>query len=179
MRIIHEYLKFIFSHIFLVIPFSWLFYIFPLKNLPGKEKHSEMYAQSLYIFINKIRYSWILWKIFLNRNIICQITILANKNNIHEMKLWQIGIRIYSWPKYQRIDLWRIYSGTIHELFANRELFAEHWYSRTFYRSSLYMGDFTQGGEWPYQIGVFSFYGRFFFSVILLWKLLKTFYITW
>ena len=34
-------------------------------------------------------------KIFVNRNIICQITILANRNNIHEMKLWQIGIGIY------------------------------------------------------------------------------------
>ena len=55
----------------------------------------------------------------MNRIIIRQITILANRNNIHEMKLWRIGIGIYSWPKYQRIDLWRIYSRTIHELFAN------------------------------------------------------------
>ena len=41
------------------------------------------------------------------------------------------------------------------------------------------MGDFTQGGEWPYQIGVFWFYCRFFVSVCLLWKLLKTICITW
>ena len=81
----------------------------------------------LYIFLNKIRYSWILWKIFVNRNIICQITILANRNNVHEMKLWQMGIGIYLWPKYQRRDSWQIYSQTIHKLFANRELFAERW----------------------------------------------------
>ena len=41
------------------------------------------------------------------------------------------------------------------------------------------MGDITQGGEWPYQIGVFWFYCRFFVSVCLLWKLLKTICITW
>ena len=52
----------------------------------------------------------------------------ANRNNIHEMKLWQIGIGIYLWHKYQQIDLWRIYSRTICELLANRELFAEHWH---------------------------------------------------
>ena len=62
----------------------------------------------------------------MNRNIIRQITILANRNHIHEMELWRIGIGIYLSPKYQRIDLQRIYSQTIHELFANRELFAEH-----------------------------------------------------
>jgi len=37
----------------------------------------------------------------------------------------------------------------------------------------------NQGGEWPYQIGVFWFYCRFFVSVRLLWKLLKTICITW
>ena len=47
------------------------------------------------------------------------------------------------------------------------------------YLKLCYMGDFTQGGEWPYQIGVFSFYGKKNFSVLLLWKWLKTFYITW
>ena len=89
--------------------FSWVLYIFPLKNLPGKENHIEIYAHSLYIFIIKIRYSWILLNIFLNRNIICQITILVNRNNIYEMKLWQIGIGIYLSPKYQQIDEWQIY----------------------------------------------------------------------
>ena len=47
-------------------------------------------------------------------------------NIVHEMKLWRLGIGIYLWPEYQRIDLWPIYLQTIHELFANRELFAEH-----------------------------------------------------
>ena len=133
------------SYIILIISFSWLLYMFPLKNLLGKEYHNEICIHSLYLFLIKIRYSWILWKIFLNRNIICQITILANMNNIHEMKLWGIGIGIYSWPKYQRIDLWRIYSQTIRELFANRELFAEHCY-RTWWnmRFKNLSGDFRQ-----------------------------------
>ena len=34
-------------------------------------------------------------KIFVNRNNNRQITIFANKNNIHEMKFWQIRIGIY------------------------------------------------------------------------------------
>ena len=59
--------------------------------------------------------------------IFCQINIFANRNNIHEMKLWRIGIGIFLWPKYQRIDSWQIYSQTICELFVKRELFAEHW----------------------------------------------------
>ena len=42
------------------------------------------------------------------------------------MKLWQIGIGIYSWAKYQQIDSWQMYLRTIRKLFANRELFAEH-----------------------------------------------------
>ena len=42
------------------------------------------------------------------------------------MKLWWIGIEIYLQTKYQQIDLWQIYSRTIHKLFVNRELFAEH-----------------------------------------------------
>ena len=62
----------------------------------------------------------------MNRNIIYQITILVNKKNIHKMKLWRIGIRIYLWPQYQQIDSWQIYLRTIHKLFANREPFAEH-----------------------------------------------------
>ena len=116
-----------FSKKCLKISFSWLLYIFHLKNLPGKQSHSEIYSYSLYIFNIRKRYSWILWKIFVNRNNICQINIFANRNNIHEMKLWQIGIEIYSWLKYQQIDSWQIYSRTIRELFDNRELFAEHW----------------------------------------------------
>ena len=32
------------------------------------------------------------------------------------------------WTKYQQIDLWWIYSWLICKLFANRELFAEHWF---------------------------------------------------
>ena len=107
--------------------FSWLLYICNLKDLLGKQSHSKIHAYSLSIFNIIIRYSWILWRIFANRNNIRQITIFANRNNIHEMKLWRIGIGIYSWPKYQGIDSWRIYSQTIRELFANIELFAEHW----------------------------------------------------
>ena len=117
---------FFLSYIILIISFSWLLYIFPLKNLPGKDNHSEIYSHSLYILLNKIRYLWILWKIFVNRTTIRQITILASRNNIHEMKLWWIGIGIYLWPKYQRIDLWQIYSQINLKLFANRELFTEH-----------------------------------------------------
>ena len=41
--------------------------------------------------------------------------------------MWWIGIGFYSSSKYQRIDSWRIYSWTIGKLFANREVFAEHW----------------------------------------------------
>ena len=124
---------FFLSYIILIVSFSWLFYIFPLKNLPAKENYTEIYAHSLYIFLIEIRYSWILWKIFVNGNIIRQIKILGNRNNIHGMKLWRIGIRIYSWPQYQGIDLWQIYLRTICELFANRELFAEHWFALVFY----------------------------------------------
>ena len=81
--------------------------------------HSEIYSYALYIFNIKIRYSWTLWKIFVNRNNICQINVFANRNNIHEMKFWLIGMGIYLWPKYQRIDSGRIYLQTICELFAN------------------------------------------------------------
>ena len=102
-------------------------YIFFIWKIYPANKSIVRYMHTLYIYWIRIRYSWILWKIFVNRNIICQIKIFVNRNNIHEMKLWRIGIGIYSWPKYQRIDLWRIYSQTIRELFANRELFAEHW----------------------------------------------------
>ena len=117
---------FFLSYIILIISFSWLLYIFPLKKLPGKENYREIYAHSLYIFLFKIRYSWILWNIFVNRNIIRKITMLANRNNIYEMKLWRIEMGIYSWHYYQQIDLWRIYLQTIHKLFANQELFAKH-----------------------------------------------------
>ena len=105
---------------------SYIFFI--SKNLPAKHSHSEIYSYSLYIFSKRIRYSWILWKIVVNRNNIRQISIFANRNNIQEIKLWRIGIGIYSWPKYQWIDSWRIYPWTTRELFANRELFAEHWH---------------------------------------------------
>ena len=122
-RIIHEYLiSIFFSKECLKISFSWLLYIFYLKNLPGKQSHSEIHSYYLYIFNIRIRYSWILWKIFVNS----QIDIFLNRNNIHEIKLWQIGIGIYLWPKYQRIDSWQVYLQTICELFANRELLAEH-----------------------------------------------------
>ena len=115
-----------FSKKFLKNYFSWLLYFFHLKNLPGKQSHSEIYSYSLCIFNKIIRYSWILWKIFANRNNIHEINIFAKRNNIYEMKLWRIEIGIYSSPKYQQIDSWRIYSQTIRKLFANRELFAEH-----------------------------------------------------
>ena len=72
-------------------------------------------AYSSFIFKIRIRYSWILYKIFLNRNNICQIKKFENRNNIHDLKLWQIGIGIYLWSKYQRIDLWRIYLQTIRQ----------------------------------------------------------------
>ena len=94
-QISHEYLKFVSSHIFLIISFSRLIYIFPLKKYPDKENHIEIYFLSLYIYIFwiKIRYSWILSKIFVNRNTICQLTILANRNIIHEIKSWRPGVR--------------------------------------------------------------------------------------
>ena len=107
--------------------FSFLTLIyFSFDKLTGQKSHSEIYAYSLYIFLIKIRYSWILWKVFVNRNIIRQITVLANRNNIHEM-LWVIGMGINLWPKYQQIDSWRIYLRTVFEIFADRELLAEHW----------------------------------------------------
>ena len=131
MQIIHEYLKYFFVKFFSYIcssPYSYIFFHF--KNLPGKQSHIEIYAYSLYIFNIWIRYSWILWQIFMNRNNICQIIIFANRNNIYLMKLWRIEIWIYLASKYQRIDLWQIYLQTIHELFANIELFAKHWCSQ-------------------------------------------------
>ena len=100
-------------------------YIFHLK-IHWAKFHSDIYSYSFCIFNLRIRYSWILWKIFVNRNKICKINIFANRNNIHKMKLWRIEIGIYSWPEYQQIDLWQIYSPTIHKIFASRELFAEH-----------------------------------------------------
>ena len=97
--------------IFFFVSYSFFLILiyFQFKNLPGKQIHSKLYAFTLCIFNIKIRYSWILWQIFMNRNNIRQITIFTNRNNIQEMKLWPIGIGIYSWPKYQKIDLWQIY----------------------------------------------------------------------
>ena len=115
--------KYIFFFLLLITPYSQLLKVFHLKNLLGKLSHSEIHAYSLYVFNRKIC-SWILWKIFANRNNICQITMFANRNIIHELKLLQIGIGIYLWPKYQQIYLWQIYLQTICELFANGELFA-------------------------------------------------------
>ena len=99
--------------------FLTLKYFFSFKNLPDKENHSEIYAYFLYIFLIKIRYSWILLKLFVIKIIIHQIKIFANRNNIHEMKWWQIWIGIHSWLKYQQIDLWQIYFQTICKLIAN------------------------------------------------------------
>ena len=121
--------------------FTILIY-FHLKNLPGKQSHSELHAFSLHIFNIKIRCSWILWKIFVNKNNISQITIIANTNNIHKMKLWQIGIGIYSLAEYQRIDMWRIYLQTICKLFANKQLFTEHW-SKFMLCPCMYVGIFS------------------------------------
>ena len=88
----------------------------------NKAIFSEIYAYSLYIFNKKIRHSWILWTIFVNRNNFGQIKIFANRNNIHDIELLKIGIGIYSWPKYQQIDSWQIYLQTICKLFANYSL---------------------------------------------------------
>ena len=44
------------------------------------------------LFVNYSQIS----EIFFLSYIIRQIKILANRNNIHEMKLWRIGIGIYS-----------------------------------------------------------------------------------
>ena len=74
------------------------------NNLLCKQHHGDIHAYSLYIFNIRIRYSWILWRTFANRNDIFLITIFANRNNIHKIKLWHIGIGIYLWPKYQQID---------------------------------------------------------------------------
>ena len=119
------------SNFFLIFLFFLLLYIFCLKNLLGKQSHSEIYAYSLYILNIWIRYSWILWQIFVNWNNICQIIIFTNRNNINVMKLWQIGIGIYLSSKYQGIDLCRIYLRIICKLFAKylriiRKLFANY-----------------------------------------------------
>ena len=119
---------YIFSYFFLIIPYSQLLYDFHLKKLPDKQSHSQIYAYFLYIFNRKIRYSWILWKICVNSNNIHQITIFANRNNIHELKLWWIGIGIYLWPKYQKIDLWRINLWTICELFTTESHYILYLY---------------------------------------------------
>ena len=48
---------YIFSYFFLIIPYFQILYVFHLKNLPGKQSHSDTYAYALYIFNIKIRYS--------------------------------------------------------------------------------------------------------------------------
>ena len=60
-KVITNYLQipeiYIFSYFFSDIPFSQLLYVFHLKNLLGKQSHSEIYVYSLYILDMKIRYS--------------------------------------------------------------------------------------------------------------------------
>ena len=109
---------------FLIYAVLYIFFIW--KTYLANKVVMRYMVYYLYIFNIIIKFSWKLRKIFLNRNNICPITIFTNRNNFHYFKLWQIGIGIYLWPKYQRIDSWRIYLQTICELFANRELFAEH-----------------------------------------------------
>ena len=99
---------FILSNIYIYIFFFFNFFSF--KNLPWKQNHSDMFVLFIYIIIIKLGCSWIHNKIFANWNNICEI---ANKSSIHQMKLWRLGIGIYLLPKYQRIDLWQIYSWTI------------------------------------------------------------------
>ena len=116
------------GNIFLSL-FSHSFYFltqiyYHLKNLPGQKNQRDIFSYLIYIFNIKIRCSWILWKLFVNRNIICQIIIFSNRNNVQKMKLLRIGN--YLWPEYQLIYLWQIYYQTICKLFANRELFADH-----------------------------------------------------
>ena len=118
--------------LYIYIYFFFTLIYFSLEKLTGQTNHSGIYAHSLNIFPIKIRYSWILCKIFVNRNIIRQIRTLSKRNNIPEMKMWQIGIGIYLWPKYQWMDSWPINLQTIRELFTNRELFAEHWSTKNY-----------------------------------------------
>ena len=109
----------------------------------------------MYIHI-RIIYSWIPWKIYVNRNNICQIKIFKNRNNIHEMTLWRIGIGIYLWHKYQRIYSWWIYLQTICEIFAKRELFAEHWIVQYRIYSSIVpmIKSNSRNVKWPVVIGL-------------------------
>ena len=103
-----------------------LLYFFIWKTYLASKAIMRYMVCYLYIFKIIIKYSWKLRKIIMNRKIFGQITIFINRNNFHYLKLWRIAIGIYLWPKYQRMDLWRIYSQTICKLFANRELLAEH-----------------------------------------------------
>ena len=81
-----------------------------LKKEGGGSGKVWSWSQIQLFFLKpSLRYSWILWKIFKNRNNILQIIIFMNRNNIHEMKLWRIWMGIYSWPKYQQIESWLIY----------------------------------------------------------------------
>ena len=105
----------------------FLTHFFHLKSLPGKQSHSEIlllvryYSYSLYIFNIGIRYSWILLKIFVNRNNIRQINTFANRNNNHELKLLANRNRNLLANRFVT-NLFANYS----QIFANRELFAEH-----------------------------------------------------
>ena len=161
-QIIHEYLKFFSLSYFSNNFFSfWVLYIISFEKTTWQINHSEIYAHSLYIFLIKVNYLWVLWNIFVKKNVICQITILANRKHIHEIKLWQIGIGIYLWPKYQRIDSWWIYSRTICELYANREIFAEHW-------GSMFMYCLPWNSEWLKLKSLYQHNRRFLFYLTAL-----------
>ena len=112
--------------------FSFLYFFmthinFSFEKLTWQTNYLEIISYFICIFDIKIRFSWILKNIFMNRIKSCQIIIFLNENNICKIKLWHIGIGIYWWSKYPRINLWWIYSETIRKIFANRELFAEHF----------------------------------------------------
>ena len=138
------YFSFLFSK---KIFFLTIIYFFHWKFLPGKQSHSDIHPHSLYIFNIRIRYSWIPWKIYVNRTKGRQITLFANRNIIHEMKLWRIGIGTYLWHKYQQIDSWQIYLGTICKLFGNRKLFAEH----CFWQEVLHTGEHWMSQKFAYN----------------------------
>ena len=77
---------------------SFLPYLFFIWKIYRANKIIARYIHTFLNIFNKIiRYSWILWKIFVNRNNICQINIFANRINIREMKFWRIGIIFMKW----------------------------------------------------------------------------------
>ena len=59
----------------------------------------------------------------MNRNDIPEIINFANRNNIHKMKMWGMGIGIYCNLNIRN----QICDKNICELFTNEKLFAEHW----------------------------------------------------